>query len=167
MESALVGLCTFLPLAMDLQVYESRLSNNHLCYTFWSKGPRGEILKMVRFKLIQTQPWVVYNVAFGDFDESTGKLNDDVISDNRDKNKVLRTVAKIIALFCSRHPQVCVAAEGSSAARNRLYQMMISNRLEEINERWEIFGILGNEVVTFRKNINYDGFLVKKKRSKL
>jgi hypothetical protein len=148
---------------MDLQSYESHLSTDHLRYTFISKGPRGEIQKVVKFRLFQTQPVVVYNVAFGDANKSEIGFDEDVISDNGDRDKVLQTVANIVILFCRRHPQVYVAAKGSSAARNRLYQMMISKRLAEIEDRCEIFGILGSDTVPFRKNINYAGFLIRKK----
>lgn len=151
---------------MDLQSYEPHLTRDHLCYTFTSKGSRGEIQKLVKFKLLQTQPVVVYNVAFGDVSKSEIGFDEDVISNNGDRDKVLRTVASIVILFCRRHPQVYVAAKGRSASRNRLYQMMISNRLAEIEGRYEIFGTLGSDTVAFRKNINYDGFLVKEKRGK-
>ena len=160
------GLGHFLSLAMDLQSYEPHLSRDHLCYTFISKGVRGEIQKVVKFRLIQTRPMVVYNVAFGDFNKSEIGFNENVISNNGDADKVLQTVARIVMLFCRRHPQVYVMAKGSSAARNRLYQMMISNRLAEIEDRCEILGILGPDTVAFRKNINYEGFLVREKRDK-
>ncbi|AYB33323.1 DUF6934 family protein [Chryseolinea soli] len=151
---------------MDLKSYESHLTSNHLCYTFTSKGPRGEIQKVVKFKLIHTQPIVVYNLAFGDANDSELGFDEDVISDNGDRVKVLQTVANIAILFCRRYPQVYVMAKGRSAARNRLYQMMISNRLAEIEDRCEIFGILGSAALAFRKNVNYEGFLVKEKRNK-
>lgn len=107
---------------------------------------------------------VVYNVAFGDVNKSEIGFNEDVVSNNGDRDKILRTVAGVVALFCRRHPQAYVSARESSASRNRLYQMMISNRLVEIEEGYEIFGTLGSDIVVFRKNINYDGFLVKRKR---
>ena len=157
---------SILPLAMDLQSYEPHLTRDHLCYTFHSKGPRGEIQKVVKFRLAQTQPMVVYNVAFGDANKSEIGFDVDVTSDNGDRDKVLRTVANIIILFCRRHPQVYVVAKGSSASRNRLYQIMISTRLAEIEDHCEIFGILESDTVVFRKNINYEGFLFKEKRDK-
>ena len=150
---------------MDLQSYEPHLTLSHLCYTFNSVGPRGEIQKLVTFRLAQTQPMVVYNVAFGDVTKREIGFDEDVISDNGDRDKVLQTVASIIVLFCRRHPQAYVVARGRSPARNRLYQMMISNRLAEIEDRCEIFGILGSVAFAFKKNINYDGFLVKVKRN--
>ena len=77
------------------------------------------------------------------------------------RNKVLLTVATIIMRFCTRYPQVYVFARGNSAARNRLYQMMISNRLDEIQKHCKIYGILGSETVAFQKNVNYNAFLMK------
>lgn len=156
----------FYPLAMDLKSYEPHLTSDHLCYTFSSKGPRGEIQKVVKFRLFQTQPVVVYNVSLGDVNKNEIGFDEDVISDNGDRDKVLRTVANIVALFCHRHPRAYVVARGSSAARNRLYQIMISNRLAEIEDRYEILGILGSEIVACQKNINYEGFLVREKREK-
>jgi len=151
---------------MNLESYEPHLTSNHLCYTFNSHGPRGEIQKVVTFRLFQTQPVVVYNVTLGDVNKSEIGFDEDAISDNGDRDKVLQTVANIVALFCRRHPQAYVVAKGNSAARNRLYQIMISNRLAEIEDSYEILGILGPDAVAFQKNINYEGFLVRLKREK-
>ncbi|SHH63751.1 hypothetical protein SAMN04488109_4759 [Chryseolinea serpens] len=146
---------------MESQVYECYPGQERFSYMFYSHGPRGRILKKVNFILGKMQSAVVYNVSFGDVNGHTGKMDTDVVSDNADKNKVLLTVARIIMRFCRRYPQAYVFAQGSSAARNRLYQMMISSRLDEIQKQCKIYGILGSEIVAFQKNVNYDAFLMK------
>ena len=150
---------------MESQFYESYPGRARFSYRFYSNGLRGRILKEVKFILVQMQPEVMYNASFGDVDENTGEVDTYVVSDNGDRNKVLLTVARIMLRFCCRYPQVYVLAKGNSPARNRLYQMMISNRLYEIQKRCEIYGLLGTESVSFQKNVNYDAFLMKTLRN--
>ena len=70
------------------------IGRNEVEFTYWfySEGPKGKILKAVQF---QPKPKVgrnVFNLAFGDWDESRGKIDDRVISNNGDRLKVLRTI---------------------------------------------------------------------------
>lgn len=58
---------------------------------------------------------------------------------------------------------------GSSAARNRLYRIAISNNFEQLALNFHIFGIvedktLGKNIaVKFNSKINFIGFLIKRK----
>lgn len=151
----------FRSLAMESKCYESYRGQTRFSYRFYSCGSRGRILKQVDFTLFQMQPIVAYNVSFGDVDENTGEIDTGVVSNNADRDQVLLTVATIITRFCRRNPQVYVVARGNSPARNRLYRMMISKRLDEIQKRCEIYGILGSKTVAFQKNVNYTAFAVK------
>jgi hypothetical protein len=145
---------------MDLPYYALRSTRSRLQYTFYSEGRRGKILKVIRFVMVQTLP-VVFNVSLGDVNSKTGELSAEAISDNGDRDRILRTVAESIILFCRRYPQVYVFVGGNSLVRNRLYRMIISNRIEEIRERCEVFGVIGFRAYPFRKNQDYNGFLVK------
>ena len=42
-------------------------------YEFFSEGPKGKIKKVVRYRLIEAYPNKVYNLGFGDKDETTGE----------------------------------------------------------------------------------------------
>jgi len=136
-------------------------SRNGLDYSFHSIGPRGKIIKVIRLRLHQTEPNVIFNMSLGDFDERTNEINTDVISDNGDRDMILKTTAHAILRFCHRYPQSYVLLRGNTAIRNRLYRMSISNRLDEIKKRCLIYGLMGTEVSIFLRGRDYDGFLVK------
>lgn len=146
---------------MDLPHYHVSSNKNGLRYTFYSDGPRGRILKVIQFKLYQAHPDVIFNISLGDLDESTNEIDNNVISDNGDALKILRTVAESIIRFCRRYPQCWVLIRGNTPARNRLYRMRIVDRLGEIEKRCKIYGVIGANVVDFCKDEAYNGFLVK------
>jgi hypothetical protein len=110
--------------------------------------------------MVQASP-PVFNVTLGDVKSETGEVDTLVISDNGDRDKILRTVAESITLFCRRYPQVYVLVSGNSPARNRLYRMIISNRIDEIRQYCEIYGMIGLRGYPFRADQNYNGFLAK------
>ena len=73
-----------------------------MSYEFISEGPKGLIQKMVQFK--QTNLKNVYNLAFGDKNHETGEIDDLVISNNGDSEKVLSTVVATIYAFTDKYP---------------------------------------------------------------
>ena len=81
---------------MNLEHY-SVFTTDFQDYEFYSKGPRGRIKKVVRYRRIENDP-VTYNLAFGD-ENDRGVVSDTVISDNQDKDMVLSTVANTINIF--------------------------------------------------------------------
>ena len=89
-------------------------------YEFYSEGPQGRIKKVVRYRRISNDP-ITFNLAFGD--ENEGVISDTIVSDNQDKDMVLFTVANTINAFCDHYGNHFIYAEGSTAARTRLYQM--------------------------------------------
>lgn len=60
---------------MDLERYPSFASTDYQEYEFYSEGPKGKVKKIVRYQKISEKP-IVYNLAFGDEDEVTGRIND-------------------------------------------------------------------------------------------
>ena len=100
----------------------------------------------------------IYNLGFGDLD-TTGKLKDDVVTNNGDTEKVLSTVALIARDFMLKHRGAIIFIEGTSQAKTRLYQINISKYLEEIKQDMEIQGSRNDEWELFRKGVNYDAFL--------
>lgn len=105
----------------------------------------------------------IYNLAFGDYDETTGTIDDKVITNNDDSLKVLSTVASTLYVFTDKHPNVWVYATGSNALRTRLYRIGIANNLAEIILDFDVYGLLKDKWVIFEKGINYEAFLVKRK----
>jgi hypothetical protein len=141
-------------------------SETSLSYGFDSEGPRGTIKKMVQYTGFGVEN--VYNLAFGDLDPLTNKINDVVITDNNDSQKVLATVAATIYSFTEHYPKAWVIARGSNPARTRLYRMGISKNLDEICADFIIFGYtVRGKWERFVKGVHYEAFLLSKKENNI
>lgn len=151
---------------MDSPRYPIMPDQQYLSFTFFSEGPRGRILKIIRFKLLQVRRLVMYNLGLGDV-ESQDKdvVWDDVVSDNGDRDKILMTVVECIRIFFQHRPDSYVFAFGRSPARTRLFQMMISNRLTEIPVHFKVYGLTGTGWEEFCKGRNYNGFMIHNQKS--
>ncbi len=99
---------------------------------------KGLIHKLVRYQ--PTNLHRLYNLAFGDKDFETGDIDDKVISNNGDSEKVLSTVVASVYAFTDKYPDAWIYATGSSKARTRLYRMGISKFLEDAKIDFEILG---------------------------
>ncbi len=148
---------------MNLDRYELTAGSKLEVFEFVSTGSKGKITKLVQFK--ETNYKEVYNLGFGDKNANTGKLDDTIISNNGDSEKVLATVIATLYAFTDKRPNVMVYATGVTKSRTRLYQIGISKYLAEVENDFEIYGQVDNEWLIFDKNINYSAFLVKRKFS--
>jgi len=149
---------------MKLPKYPLASSDRLMTFEFISEGPKGLIHKLVRYQLTNLKD--VYNLAFGDKDYSTGNIDDTIISNNGDSEKVLATVAATVYAFTDKYPAAWIYATGSTKSRTRLYRMGITKFLSEVAEDFEVLGERNEEWETFRKNIEYDGFLLRRKIKK-
>ena len=149
---------------MKLPKYPLASSDNMMTFEFISEGPKGLIYKHVRFQ--PTNLHDVYNLAFGDKDHLTGNIDDMVISNNGDGEKVLASVISTIYAFTDKFPNAWIYATGSTKSRTRLYRMGITKFLSEAEENFEILGERNDEWETFRQNIEYESFLVRRKKIK-
>jgi hypothetical protein len=104
-----------------------------------------------------------YNLDFGDKDLQTGEIDDLVISDNGDSQKVLATVAATVYAFTDKYPDAWIYATGSTKSRTRLYRIGLTNNLLEITEDFELYGLKEGEWQAFAKGIEYDAFLVRRR----
>jgi hypothetical protein len=147
---------------MKLPKYPLASSDKMMTFEFISEGPKGLIHKLVRYQPTNLKD--VYNLALGDKDLATGNIDDTVISNNADSEKVLATVVATIYAITDKYPDIWIYATGSTKARTRLYRMGISRFLSEVNEDFEVLGELSDNWDIFRKNIEYEGFLVRRKR---
>jgi len=148
---------------MKLPKYPLASSDKMMTFEFISEDPKGLIHKLVRYQPTNLKD--VYNLAFGDKDLTTGNIDDTVISNNADSEKVLATVVATIYAFTDKYPDTWIYATGSTKARTRLYRMGISKFLTEVDEDFEVLGELNDSWDIFRKNIEYEGFLVRRKRN--
>lgn len=142
---------------MNSDKYELTRENRHSSYQFYSYGAKGIIKKVIVFQKVDIK---IYNLAFGDWNDLTKAIDDQIVSGNQDAQKILNTVAFAVCDFMKENPTAIVFAEGSTPSRTRLYQMNISAFLEEINEYFEVSGYVDGAWQSFRKGINYQSFLL-------
>ena len=132
-----------------------------MVFEFISEGYKGEISKIVKFS--ETSLGGMYNLAFGDKKVGKEEIDDTVVSNNGDSEKVLATVVDAVYAFTEYHPDTWVYATGSTKARTRLYRMGITKYYEEIIQDFVIFGFFDGEWVDFKKDVDYTAFIVKRK----
>jgi hypothetical protein len=113
---------------MNLECYTFEISPDHLEYEFYSRGPKGQIKKLVRFQPFETDDEQLVNMAFGDWNEISRSMDDAIVSNNEDADTVLATVAVIVLDYTTHYPHAVIYASGSTTARTRKYQMGINRR---------------------------------------
>jgi len=146
---------------MKLERYELKAENTLMVFEFVSEGSKGQIKKLIQYS--ETNLKDFYNLGFGDKDEQTGDIDDKVITNNGDSQKVLATVAATVYAFTDKYPDSWIYATGSNIIRTRLYRMGITNNLLEIQKDFDVYGLKENQWEAFEKEITYDAFLVKRK----
>jgi len=149
---------------MKLSKYPLSSSEKFTTFEFTSEGPRGLIHKLVRFQ--QTNVKDIYNLAFGDKDHVSDDIDDEIVSNNGDSEKVLATVVATLYAFTDKYPNAYIYATGSTRARTRLYRMGITKYIDEVREDFEILGERDGDWEDFQLNTDYDGFFVRRKRKK-
>jgi hypothetical protein len=114
---------------MKKQKYPVEADSEKHLYEFFSEGPMGRIRKVILYEKIGDN---FFNLGFGDWDEELQQADDSSRSNNGDRDKALATVAFTALDFTSQFPSARIVAQGSTAARTRLYQMGIADNLLEI-----------------------------------
>ena len=139
-----------------------RTADDLSSFDFVSTGKSGEFLKRIVF--MRTEIEGVYNLAFGDVMEN-GELDDYSITDNGDRNKILATVFDVVNTYTVRYPERMIYFRGSTKERTRLYRIAIGLNFEELSKFFDIYAeIEGDDRFTpFRKNMEIDAFLIKRK----
>jgi len=142
--------------------YNVGFNADYSMFEFMSEGPKGKIKKIIHYT--QTSNPDVYNLGFGDKNELTNEIDDFIITNNGDSQKVLATVAATLFVFTDHYPNAFILATGSTLARTRLYRIGISNNLLLIEKDFYIFGYNGKNWLPFQKNTHYESFLAKRKK---
>jgi hypothetical protein len=145
---------------MRLEQYQVKAYEDLFEFEFISEVPKGNITKLVQYSKIDEN---AYNLAFGDKKEGENEIDDKIITDNKDSQKVLATVAATVLAFTEKYSQVWIIASGSSKSRTRLYQIGISTNYEELQQYFNVYGYYDRRWVKFQKNVIYDAFAVKRK----
>jgi hypothetical protein len=149
---------------MHLPYYQLTIGESKSIFEFTSQGPKGDIPKIIVFSKISRNNF--YNLAFGDFDVLTENINDKIVSNNGDSEKVLATVIQALYIFFRKHPTSKVYVKGSTRSRTRLYRMGISKFYVETES---IFRIKGRESAVsdwedFQLNKEYYSFAFQLKK---
>ena len=146
---------------MDLDKYSIVSSKDHKFYEFYSEGPKGRIKKVIYYQILSRWGDNIFNLAFGDWMENAKRVNDKIITNNNDRQKILATVASTVIEFIKYHPGAIIYAEGSTPSRTRLYQMGITAYWHEITKQFEIFGFRVENWEPFQPGRNYEAFAIK------
>jgi hypothetical protein len=142
---------------MRLPRYELKAEKSLMVFEFISEGTKGQIPKLIKYS--ETNLKDMYNLAFGDKNPETGEIDNKMVSNNGDSEKVLATVYA----FSDKYPDSWIFATGSTKARTRLYRMGITRYIDEIKNDFEIYALKENEWKMFYKEVEYDAFLVRRK----
>lgn len=151
---------------MELHTYPLAKTRDLKSYSFWSTGPNGFVRKVIKFQLLNYEEQL-YNLAFGDSTLDSDFIDDRSVSNNGDTHIILARVARAAYYFMTDHSGASVIATGSTVARTRLYQINISKFLTEISSNFVVKGYLNGNWELFKKNSNYEAFLLKQKELNL
>jgi hypothetical protein len=136
-------------------------NQNSTEFFFESIGSKGIINKVIAFQ--ETSFTGIYNLALGDVNTLTNEVDDAVVTDNGDTEKVLATIFQIVSHYFSLYPHHQIYFSGNSPARNRLYRIAINHSFRELDLAFEMFGVMNNELEPFVPNLPYHAFLIRKK----
>lgn len=153
---------------MHLDKYAYTANSQYTHFTFESVGPNGVIKKAVEYVRLSSLPTLggnsAINIVFGDWDKENGLIDDTTVSNNKDKDKILATVASTIVTYIKKNEGwLPIHAIGRTPAKTRLYQMGINAHLPEIEKLFWVYGYKERKWMEFRSGINYEAFLGFKK----
>jgi hypothetical protein len=150
---------------MNQDPYYLETSFDFLDYEFASIGPKGSVKKIVRFSKMDIEDSIfeIYNLAFGDYNKAENKIDDLVVTDNKDAMKVLASVAAAVMSFFDKYPGCLVFVKGNTPVRTRYYLMSISAHIQKIEAAVELWGNADDEWELFKPNKPYIALLARKK----
>ncbi len=133
--------------------YPYLISGKKTQATFQSLGPKGIVVKVIRFEYIKDNRW---NLGFGDF--KRGKIETSILTNNGDVVKVLATVAAATLAFLEEYPDRIVEIKPVDEKRKKLFNLVFSRRWEQILEKVTVIGLKGNERAIYSSHEFYDSF---------
>jgi hypothetical protein len=133
--------------------YNYYSSGNKTQFVFQSHGPKGKIVKVIRFEFANENRW---NLGFGDF--KRGKIETGELSNNGDMVKVLTTVALATLDFLEEYPDRIIEIRPIDEKRKKIFNLIFIRRWEQIQRKAGIIGIKGNDRERYSPNEFYDSF---------
>lgn len=148
---------------MQYPYYSLTANKENTIYKFTSIGKTLVIKKIIIFATMNSET-NLYNLSFGDEQKKTNNssvIDDKIISNNGDMNRVLATVFRAILDFTKDEGFYKIVFRGSTPSRTRLYRMAISINYDELSKYFVIYGLTSNgDFVFFKKHTEYLGFLI-------
>lgn len=153
---------------MNLEVYDLKdTSREHTHFAFISEGKHGQIIKIIAYQNTgeDSNENPIFNLGFGDYNITTGQVDDRIVTDNGDMEKVLATIAQTVPLFLLHHPTAIIEVSGSTKGRTRLYKILINKYMEEFTDFVTIYGLNDEtgELEYFSSHKKYSRFFAIKK----
>jgi hypothetical protein len=133
-------------------------ATSNVNYYFFSEGPRGVIKKQILFEESRIKNY--YQLHFGD--SINGTIVEDVVSDNKDADLVLASVAWAVLCFVNRSDKLHVRFSGLTRHRTRLFNIWLGRNNEELSKYMLVFGY--NEDGRWERfvpNRQYSAFMLK------
>lgn len=147
---------------MEEQAYTYSQPITEISYDFTSVSQEKHVAKRITFTSISYQN--AYHLALLDV-LGDGSTSDITESRNKDMRTILATVMQVIGEFLTAHPQKLVIFKGSDPRRHRLYRVLISRDLANIQVAFNIFGLIENQEAPeiFQTNQSYEYYIITKK----
>lgn len=130
-----------------------------LTFKFFSEGANGVFQMLVMFQPTEIENR--FNLALCAVVD--GKLRDDINTNNDDFLKIFSTVAVAAYTFLEIHPGATLEIGASDDRRLRVYNGIIRRRLREIEERFEIRGVIQGEEEPYDPTQFYNSFVFEHK----
>lgn len=150
-------------ICMDSGKYRFKMKDSFYIYEFISQGPKGDVKKVIRFTTKKAQGKNYFNLSFGDWDDKNKRIDDRVVTDNGDLEKILGTIGAAIVDITEKFPQMHIYAQGSTPSRTRLYQIYINKYWQNIEPMFQVYAFVNDKWEHFKKNTNYYAFLTMRK----
>ena len=120
-------------------------------------------------KVVQFSPTGIrgfYNLSVGDW-PADGSQHPSVIAGHGTSAKMLATIVMILFAFTERYPRRAIIFQGTSAARNRLYRMIIGKLMADLKGLFEVSALVRGLDGSLRMeplvaNQNCEAFIVKR-----
>jgi len=145
----------------NIEKYKVNCINEGINYYFFSIGEKG-CLKM-EAQFIKSPVVRIYQFRFGVIENTTGVIDEYIVPNNNDTNKILNTIVWILYNFTNRFPECLIRFSGSTKVRTRLFLMWLNRNWDFANKYFIIFGSKSNEKwVRCRYGIRYSALLIKK-----
>lgn len=139
--------------------YQFESSPDALVFEFESISDNKTIRKAVIYEEIKGYD-NLFQLGFGDI-TLDGKIDFIAVSKNKDRDKVLSTVAQTMLVFFDKYPDKMLYFRGSTNTRTRLYRSLISKFIEIIELNFKVVGLKSDgSPEEFIKNQDYTAFII-------